>query len=251
MFGAQVIASSDKANKEAIGIMNLLFRIQQLGKVGVKTKRFRQQTPSTIWKQIMRPILNQNENQAFEQNQEIQIRRTHNDMPLTNSGPRDQPPPGHGLYAQRNAAIPQSTIFPPTLNAEQEIPGIPNVLTKEIIKDLMHKWMLKGFDQITVGKNEEGQYQPGFGPGVRYATDWRKSKQQDQTFSMDDVKAFWREHNFDSRVACVRKKYDSEDESETLQPTKTTRQEFRNRFGRYRNRSLSPHSKRSSYDSPV
>ncbi|KAA6401857.1 MAG: hypothetical protein EZS28_002618 [Streblomastix strix] len=67
---------------------------------------------------------------------------------------------------------------------------------------------------------------------------------------MDDVRAFWREHNFDLRTACVRKEYDSEDDSETLQPAKTTRREFRNRFGGHRNRSLSPHSKRSRYDSP-
>ncbi|KAA6358179.1 MAG: hypothetical protein EZS28_046294, partial [Streblomastix strix] len=250
MLGAQVIARSDTANKDAIGITNLLFGIQQLGKAKVKTKRFRQLTPSAIWKQVMRPMLNQNENQALAQNQEIQIRRTHNQMPPPNSGPRNQPPPGQGLYAQINAPIPQSTIFPPALNAEQEIPGIPNVLIKETIKDHMHKWMLKGFDLISVGKDDEGHYWPGFGPGVPHATDWRKTKQQGQTPSMDDVKAFWREHNFELRVACVRKEYNSEDDSETLQPAKTTRQEFRNRFGRHRNRSLSPHNKRSRYDSP-
>ncbi|KAA6363827.1 MAG: hypothetical protein EZS28_040648, partial [Streblomastix strix] len=135
MLGAQVIARSDAANKDAIGIMNLQFGIQQLGKARVKAKKFRQLTPSAIWKQVMRPMLNQNENQAIGQNQEIQIRRTHNDIPPPNSGPRDQPPPFQGQYAQRNAAIPQSTIFPPTLNAEQEIPGIMNILTKETIKE--------------------------------------------------------------------------------------------------------------------
>ncbi|KAA6339732.1 MAG: hypothetical protein EZS28_052588, partial [Streblomastix strix] len=171
----------------------------------------------------MRPMLNWNENQALEQNQEIQIRRIQDDMPPPNSGPRDQPPPGHGLYAHRNAAIPQLTIFPPTLNAEQEIPGIPNVLTKETIKDHMHKWILKGFDLIPVGKDDEGHYWPGFGPRVPHATDWKKAKQQGQTPSMDDVRAFWKEHNFYLRVACVRKDYDSADDSETLQPTKTTR----------------------------
>ncbi|KAA6374060.1 MAG: hypothetical protein EZS28_030415 [Streblomastix strix] len=67
---------------------------------------------------------------------------------------------------------------------------------------------------------------------------------------MDEVRAFWREHNFDLKVVCVRKEYDSEDDSETLQPAKTTRREFRNKFGRHRNRSLSPHNKRSRYDSP-
>ncbi|KAA6377361.1 MAG: hypothetical protein EZS28_027111, partial [Streblomastix strix] len=250
MLGAQVIARSDAANKDAIGITNLLFGIQQLGKARVKTKRFRQLTPSAILKQVMRSMLNQNENQALGQNQEIQIRRTHDDMPPPNSGPRDQPPPGHGLYTQRNAAIPQSTIFPPTLNAEQEIPGIQNVLTKETIKEYMRRWMLKGFDLIPVDKHDEEQYWPGFGPGVPHATDWRKTKQQGQTPSMDEVRAFWREYNFDLRVACVRREYDSEDDSETLQPAKITRQEFRNRFGRHRNRSLSPHNKRSKYDSP-
>ncbi|KAA6360071.1 MAG: hypothetical protein EZS28_044402, partial [Streblomastix strix] len=250
MLGEQITARSDTANKDAIGITNLLFGIQQLGKARVKTKRFRQLIPSAIWKQVMRPMLNQNENQALEQNQKIQIRRTRNGMPPPNSGPRDQSPPGHGLYAQRNTAIPQSTIFPPTLNAEQEIPGIPNILTKETIKDHMHNWMLKGFDLVSIGKNDEAHYWTEFDPGVACATDWRKAKQQGQTPSMDDVRAFWREHNFDLRVASVRKEYDSKDDSETLQPTKTTRQEFRNRFERYRNRSLSPHNKRSKYDSP-
>ncbi|KAA6397311.1 MAG: hypothetical protein EZS28_007155, partial [Streblomastix strix] len=120
-----------------------LFGIQQLEKVRVKTKSFRQLTPSAIWKQIMRQMLYWNENRALEQNQEISIRRTYNDMPSPNSGPRNQPPPGHGLYAQRNAAIPQSTISPPTLNTEQEIPGISNVLSKETIKDYMYRSMLK------------------------------------------------------------------------------------------------------------
>ncbi|KAA6353536.1 MAG: hypothetical protein EZS28_050937, partial [Streblomastix strix] len=241
ILGAQVIARSDIANKDAIGITNLLFGIQKLGKARVNTIKFRQLAPSAIWKQVMRPMLNENENQALAQNQEIQIRRIQDDMPPPNSGPRDQPPPGHGIYAQRNAAIPLSTISPPTLNAEQEIPGIPNVLTKETIKDHMHRWMLKGFDLIPVGKDDEGHCWPGFGPGVPHATDWRKTKQQGRTPSMDDVRAFWKEHNFDLRVACVRRDYDSEDDSETLQPTKTTRQEFRNKFGRNRNRSLSPH----------
>ncbi|KAA6352839.1 MAG: hypothetical protein EZS28_051634 [Streblomastix strix] len=250
MLGAQVIARSDTASKDAIGITNFMFGIQQLGNARVKTYRFRKLTPSAIWKQVMRPMLNQNENQALEQNYEIQISRTHDYMPPPNSGPRDQPPPGQGLYAQGNAAIPQSTIFPPALNAEQEIPGIPNILTKETIKDHMHKWMLKGFDLIPVGKDDDGNHWPGFGPGVPHATDWKWTKQQGQTPSMDDVRAFWREHNFDLRVACVRKEYDSEDDSETLQPTKTTRNEPRNRFGKYRDRSLSPHNKRSRYDSP-
>ncbi|KAA6368286.1 MAG: hypothetical protein EZS28_036186, partial [Streblomastix strix] len=250
MLGAQLIAKSDAASKNIVGITNLLFEIQQLGKVRVKTKRFRKQISSTNLKQIMRPMLNQNENQALAQNQEIQIRRIHDDMPPPGSGPRDQPPPGHGLYTQGNAVIPRSTIFPPTLNAEQEIPGIPNILTKETIKDHMHKWMLKGFDLIPVGKDDEGNHWPGFDPGVPHATDWWKAKQQGQRLSMDDVRAFWKEHDFELRVACVRRDHDSEDDSETLQPTKTTRREFRNKFGRNRNRSLSPHSKRSRYDSP-
>ncbi|KAA6381191.1 MAG: hypothetical protein EZS28_023283 [Streblomastix strix] len=242
MLGAQVIARSDTANKDAMGITNLLFGIQQLGKARVKTKRFRQLAPSAIWRQVMRPMLNQNENQALAQNHEIQ-HRIQDDMPHPGPGPRDQPPPGHGLYAQRNAAIPQSTIFPPTLNAEQETPGIPNILTKETIKDHMHKWMLKGFDLIPVGKDDEGNHWPGFGPGVRHTADWRKAKQQGQILSMEDVKSFWKEHDYNLRVACVRRDYDSEDDSETLQPSKITRREFRNKFGRSRNRSLSPHSK--------
>ncbi|KAA6393830.1 MAG: hypothetical protein EZS28_010643 [Streblomastix strix] len=67
---------------------------------------------------------------------------------------------------------------------------------------------------------------------------------------MDDIEAFWRDHNFDLRVTRVRQEYDSKDESETLQPAKTTRQQFRNKFGRHRNRSLSPHRQRSRYDFP-
>ncbi|KAA6399184.1 MAG: hypothetical protein EZS28_005291 [Streblomastix strix] len=201
MLGAHFIARSDTANKDAIGITNLLFGIQQLGKARVKNKRFRQLTPSAIWKQAMRPMLNQNGNQALTQNQEIQIRKIQDEIPPTGSGPRDLPPPGHGLYAQRNAAIPQSIILPPILNTEQEILAIPNILTKETIKDHTHKWMLKGFNLILVRKDDEGNHWPGFGPGVPHATDWRKAKQQGQTLSMDDVRAFWKEHDFDLRVA--------------------------------------------------
>ncbi|KAA6394080.1 MAG: hypothetical protein EZS28_010394 [Streblomastix strix] len=174
MLGAHAIAMSDTANKYAIGTTNLLFGIQQLGKARVKTKRFRQLTPLAIWKQIMSLVLNQNENQALEQNQEVQIVRMHNDMPPPNSGPRDQPPPEQGQNAQRNAAISQSTIFPPTLNGEQEIPGISNVLTRETIKDHLRKWILKRFDLISVGQDDEGQYRPGFCPDVPHVTDQRK-----------------------------------------------------------------------------
>ncbi|KAA6377610.1 MAG: hypothetical protein EZS28_026859 [Streblomastix strix] len=96
-------------------------------------------------------------------------------------------------------------------------------MDQETIKDHMDKWMQKGFDLMPVVKDDEGHYWPGFGPGVPHATDWRKTKQQGQTPSMDDVRAVWRKHNFELRVACVRRDYDSEDDSETLQPTKTTR----------------------------
>ncbi|KAA6399756.1 MAG: hypothetical protein EZS28_004705 [Streblomastix strix] len=65
MLLAQVIAGSDTANKDTIGITSLLFGMQQLGKARVKAKRIRQFTPSAIWKQVMRPIMNQNENQAL------------------------------------------------------------------------------------------------------------------------------------------------------------------------------------------
>ncbi|KAA6354151.1 MAG: hypothetical protein EZS28_050322 [Streblomastix strix] len=171
-------------------------------------------------------------------------------MPSPNAGTRGQLPPGYRLYAQRNTVIPLSTTFPPALNTQQEKPEVPNVMIKETIKDLMHKWMLKGFDLITVGQDNEGQYWPGFGPSIPHVTDRAKLKQQGISSLMDDVRAFWKEHDFDLRVACVRRDYDSEDDSETLQPSKTTRREFRNKFGRNRNRSLSPHSKRSRYDSP-
>ncbi|KAA6396227.1 MAG: hypothetical protein EZS28_008250, partial [Streblomastix strix] len=173
----------------------------------------------------MRPILNQNKNQALEQNQEIQNMRKYNDMITPNSGPRRQPPPGQrstGLYTTRNAARPQAKIFQPALKAEQEKPEISNVMTKETNKDHMHRQMLKEFDLIPIGKDNERQCWPGFGPGVPHATDWRKTKQQGQTPSMDDVRAFWREYNFDLRVACVGKEYDSKDDSEKRQPAKTT-----------------------------
>ncbi|KAA6397168.1 MAG: hypothetical protein EZS28_007307 [Streblomastix strix] len=97
----------------------------------------------------------------------------------------------------------------------------------------MRRWMIKGFDLITVGKDDEGQYWPGFGPSYKHAIYQTKSKQQGIKHSMDDIRAFWREHNFDLRVACVRKEYDSEDDSETLQPVKATRYEFECKFGRH------------------
>ncbi|KAA6401943.1 MAG: hypothetical protein EZS28_002532 [Streblomastix strix] len=191
MLGAQVIARSDSANKDAIGIKNLLIGIQQLGIATVKIKRFRQLIPSAIWKQVMGPRQNQNENQTLEQNQEIQIKRTYNNISHSDSGPRDQPPSGQGLYAQRNAAIPLSTIFPLTLNAEQEISEIPNILTKETFKNYMLTWMLKGFDLIPLGKDDEGQHWPGFGSNIPHMLNWRKSKQQGFAPSMDKVRAIW------------------------------------------------------------
>ncbi|KAA6374203.1 MAG: hypothetical protein EZS28_030270 [Streblomastix strix] len=161
-------------------------------------------------------------------------------MPPTSSVPRGQPPPGQEpmeLYIPRNIVIPQATIFAHTLNAKQEIPEIPNVITKETIENHMQRWVLQVFDLIPVCKDDEGQYQPGFGPGVPYATDWRKSNLQGLTPTVGEDGAFWKDCNFDLRVACVRKKCDSKDNSETLQPTKTIRHEFRNRFGRQRIRS--------------
>ncbi|KAA6358765.1 MAG: hypothetical protein EZS28_045708 [Streblomastix strix] len=181
MLGAQVIASSDSANKDAIGINSLLFEIQQLGQTRIKTKKYRQLTPSAIWKQIMRPMLNKNENKALEQNQETQITKAHNDTPPPSSEPRGQSPLGHGLTrpnTPRNVVRPQAIIFPLALKTEQEIPEISNVMTMETINDAMHRWMLKGFDLIPVGKDDEGQYWPGFDPGVPYAADWKMSKQQ-------------------------------------------------------------------------
>ncbi|KAA6392914.1 MAG: hypothetical protein EZS28_011562 [Streblomastix strix] len=211
MLGAQVIERSDITNKTAIRITNLMFGIQLLGKIRVKTKRFRQLTPSTIWKQIMRPMLNQNRKQALEKSQEIQITKTHIDMSPPNSGLRGQLPLGQGpmeLYVPKNAVIQQESISHPAFNTEQEIPKIAN-----------------GSDLIQVGKDDEGQYWPGFAPSVQHATDWRKPEQQDLAHSMDEVRTFRKEYNFDLRVACVRKEYDSENDSETLQPAK---QQYKN-----------------------
>ncbi|KAA6380700.1 MAG: hypothetical protein EZS28_023774 [Streblomastix strix] len=252
MLGEQIIARSDTANKDVIGIINKPFGILQRSQAGVKTKRYHQLTPQAIRKQIMRPMLHQKENLVLEQNQETQITIVNNDMPPPNSGPRGQSQPEQGSTGPctpRNAARLQAMIFPPASNAEQEIPEISNMMTKETIKDHMHKWMLKGFDLIPVGKDDEGQYGPGFDPGVPYATDWRKAKQLGQTPTIDDVRAFWRENNFDLRVACVRREYVLKDDSETLQPAKIIRQEFRNQLGRYRNRSLSSCNKKQRYNS--
>ncbi|KAA6330821.1 MAG: hypothetical protein EZS28_053451, partial [Streblomastix strix] len=189
MLVAQVIARSDTTNKDGIGITNLLFGIQQLEKARIWIKIFRPLTPAAIWKQKMRPMLNSNENHAFEQNQEARFIRTCNDMPHQNSGPGGQPPPKQeptGPYM----VIPQSTIFLPALNVEQEIQEIPHVLTKETIQDQKHIWILKGFDLIPVGKDDEGQYWLDFGPGVLHATDWRKPKQYGQHLRWMKLKRF-------------------------------------------------------------
>ncbi|KAA6381495.1 MAG: hypothetical protein EZS28_022978 [Streblomastix strix] len=92
-------------------------------------------------------------------------------------GPRGQPPPGQGptgQYIPRNTQIPEATIFAPPLNTEQEIPDIPNVMTKETIKGHMRRWMLKGYDLIPIGKDDDVQYWPGFGPDVSLAKDWKQ-----------------------------------------------------------------------------
>ncbi|KAA6389247.1 MAG: hypothetical protein EZS28_015228 [Streblomastix strix] len=72
------------------------------------------------------------------------------------------------------------------------MPEISNVMTKETIKVHMHRWILKGFDQIQVGKDDEVQYWPSFGPGVPHTTDWRQSKQQDRKLEIDlkDIKIY-------------------------------------------------------------
>ncbi|KAA6363699.1 MAG: hypothetical protein EZS28_040774, partial [Streblomastix strix] len=109
-------------------LLNSLFGIQQQGQGRVRTKNFRQLTQSAIWKQIIRPMITQNENQTLEHNHEAQIAIAYNDMPSPNSEPRDRPPPGRGQtgpYTLRYAMISQTTIFPPSLITEQEIPEIP------------------------------------------------------------------------------------------------------------------------------
>ncbi|KAA6396345.1 MAG: hypothetical protein EZS28_008130 [Streblomastix strix] len=65
--------------------------------------------------------------------------------------------------------------------------------------------MLRRTDLIPVRKDGEGQYLPAFGPEVPQAVDWRRPKRQSLTPQMDEVRAFWREYNFDLRVACVKK----------------------------------------------
>ncbi|KAA6394761.1 MAG: hypothetical protein EZS28_009708 [Streblomastix strix] len=95
-----------------------------------------------------------------------------------------------GPYTPRNAVIPQTTIFHPTLNTEQEIAKIPKIRTKETINDQMNRQMLKGFDLIPVGKIDQGQNWLGFGPRIRNIVDRRKSKQQGLPTSMEELKAF-------------------------------------------------------------
>ncbi|KAA6391242.1 MAG: hypothetical protein EZS28_013231 [Streblomastix strix] len=96
MLGTQAIVRCETANKDAIGITNLLFEIPQLSYGRVKTKKFSQLTPSSIWKQTRRQNLSQNGIQAIEQNQETQIIITYKDFPPPNSGPRELPPQGQG-----------------------------------------------------------------------------------------------------------------------------------------------------------
>ncbi|KAA6396803.1 MAG: hypothetical protein EZS28_007665 [Streblomastix strix] len=155
------------------------------------------------------------------------------------NGPRGQPPPEKGSYKPRSEVIPYTAIFPPILITKQEIPEIQNVMTKETINDHIYRWILKGFDLIPVVKDIEGQYRPGFGLDVPHVANWRKSQQQGIAPSMEEVKAFWREYNFDLKIENLRKKFDSEDDSETLQPARTTRQGFRYKFGKRRYLSLS------------
>ncbi|KAA6396870.1 MAG: hypothetical protein EZS28_007601 [Streblomastix strix] len=207
ILGAQVIARSDTENNDAIGNMNLLFGIEQLGKARTKTKKI---SPlNTIC--------------TLETNNETQVELARErSLRIKPRRPRGQPPQGLRPtvpYVPRSAAIPQTTIFPPALYAEQEIPKIPNVMKKETIKDHIHKWIFNGFELLPVDKDDEKQYWPGFCPGVPYATDQRKSKRSILAPSMDEVRALWKECNFNLRVECVRKEYDSEYDQETLQPT--------------------------------
>ncbi|KAA6383169.1 MAG: hypothetical protein EZS28_021305 [Streblomastix strix] len=109
-----------------------------------------------------------------------------------------------------------ATIFPPALGTDQEILEIPDTLINQVIKDHTNRWMLIGFDQIPVGKNDKGQYQPVFGPGIPHTVDWRKAIQSKTVPSSEEVKEFWRENSVFLRVACVRNEYDSMDETETL-----------------------------------
>ncbi|KAA6320663.1 MAG: hypothetical protein EZS28_054655 [Streblomastix strix] len=113
MLVAQVIIRSDAANQDSIGIINLLFAIQQLSRSRVMTKIYRQRKPSAICKQIMRLILNQNKNQVIEQNQETQISISYSGILPINSRPLGQPPAGQGPtgpYIPRNTARLQATI---------------------------------------------------------------------------------------------------------------------------------------------
>lgn len=67
----------------------------------------------------------------------------------------------------------------------------------------MHRWLKKGFDLIAVGKDDDGQYWPGFGPGRGNTTNWRAAKESNRKPTYDEVKAFWKENNFDLKLACV------------------------------------------------
>ncbi|KAA6394614.1 MAG: hypothetical protein EZS28_009861 [Streblomastix strix] len=63
------------------------------------------------------------------------------------------------------------------------------------------------------------------------------------------INAFWRDVNFDLKVACIRMDYDSEDESEQMRPSKTTKEEHGRKFGVQGHRQTSPPDKRSRFDS--
>ncbi|KAA6385656.1 MAG: hypothetical protein EZS28_018818 [Streblomastix strix] len=67
-------------------------------------------------------------------------------------------------------------IFPPVLNENHEIPGIPDILTEQVIKVHMHKWILKRFGQIRVGQDENEQCWPRFGPNNPNVVNWRRQK---------------------------------------------------------------------------
>ncbi|KAA6347349.1 MAG: hypothetical protein EZS28_052035, partial [Streblomastix strix] len=117
-------------------------------------------------------------------------------------------------------------LFHPALNGNHEIPEIPDVETKFVIRVHTHRRILQGFDLILVGDNDDGQCLPSIGPYRVYAMNWRRAKQAGTPPSIEEVNAFWKEVNFNLSIAYVRMEHDSDEKSQTMKLSKTSKEEF-------------------------